>query len=102
MRPDLSSVLAMLLFAAGLAFNALNAEAAAPVNDRCAGAILISSNGPFPYFTAPVDISEATLVNDPGVPSCQSDVSRSVWYVFRPVVTDVYRFSTCGESGATN
>ena len=54
-----------------------------------------------------VDITDATTNNDPvvvgqPVPSCQTDVSRSVWYMFRPALTEVYRISTCGESGATN
>ena len=107
MGPDLSSLWARLLLTAAVALSAGSAAAVAPVNDRCGGAIVIPTNGPFPHFTVAVDITEATTNNDPIVvgeivPSCQPDVSRSVWYLFRPALTDVYRISTCGESGATN
>lgn len=101
MRPDLSNWWARLLLSAAiLAFPALSASAAAPVNDRCAGAIVIPATGPFPFLTAQVDITDATSTGDPPVPSCTfADVSRGVWYQFRPGTTDVYRLSTCAEAG---
>jgi PKD domain-containing protein len=110
MRPDLSRLLARLpacarkvwrsvLLALPLAGGVLSASAAIPSNDRCTNAMVIQPNGPFPYFTTPVDITDATLASDPPLPSCQSDISRSVWYTFRPTATDVYRISTCGEAG---
>ncbi|HKQ38367.1 MAG TPA: hypothetical protein VJ063_09840 [Verrucomicrobiae bacterium] len=103
MGPDVSSLWARLLLVAVLALSAESASAVAPVNDRCGGAIIIPTNGPFPHFTVPVDITEATTNNDPAPPTCAfSDLSRSVWYSFRPANTDVYRISTCGETGATN
>src|SRR5262245_6403076 len=99
MQPDLSGILFRLTFVLVLLFSGLKAQGAAPTNDRCAFAIVIPTNGPFPYLTAEVDISEATTTNDPPAPSCQSFVSRSVWYSFRPATTDSYLFSTCGEMG---
>lgn len=89
----------VLMFLAAFWAGAL--QAAPPVNDRCANAIVIPANGPFPHLTVPVDITDATLTNDPPAPPCQSDVSRSVWYVFRPALTDTYRISLCGEVTAT-
>ena len=100
MRPDSSILLVRLLCAAALVFAAQSVSSVPPVNDRCGGAIAIPAAGPFPHLTAPVDITEANLVNDPAAPSCGFELARSVWYVFRPANTDVYRFSTCGESGA--
>ena len=105
MGPDLSNVWTrlLLLLAAALVLSAGNSSAVAPVNDRCSGAIIIPTNGPFPYFTPPVDITDATTNNDPPTATCVfGDVSRSVWYSFRPATNDVYRISTCGETGATN
>ena len=104
MGPDLSNVWTrLLLLAAALVLSVGSAPGVAPVNDRCGGATIIPSTGPFPYFTVPVDITEATTNNDPVLPSCAfGDLSRSVWYTFRPANTDVYRVSTCAEAGATN
>lgn len=96
--PDLFRVLSKLLLAALFTLGALRAPAAVPVNDRCPFAIVIPTNGPFPHFTATVDITEATVINDPPLPSCQTDVSRSVWYTFRPAITDTYRITTCAAS----
>jgi hypothetical protein len=99
MRPDLSKILLAAVLIAGLE---TGATAAAPVNDRCPNAITIPNNGPFPHFTATVDITEATTTGDPPLASCRIEPvnSRSVWYLFRPGATDVYRISTCGESDA--
>lgn len=103
MGPDLSSLWIRLLLLAAALSSSGTASAVAPVNDRCGGAIIIPTNGPFPHFTAAVDITDATTNNDPAMASCVfGEVSRSVWYSFRPANTDVYRISTCAETGATN
>src|SRR5688572_2417399 len=106
MQADSSSVMArlsarLLTIAAAAIIGVSSAPAAAPPNDRCANAIVIPANGPFPHLTMPVDITDATLTNDPPAPACQTDVSRSVWYLFRPAVTDTYRITTCGEATGT-
>lgn len=94
----------MLLFrmmvAVALICGALSASAAAPVNDLCENAITIPPDGAFPHFTAPVDMTEATTNGDPPEASCLIEMasSRSVWYVFQPGQTDVYRISTCPEA----
>jgi hypothetical protein len=75
-----------------------SSQAAAPANDLCSGAQLIPTNGPFPYVTTTVDLNQATTTGDPGMPSCQGDVSRSVWYKFSPSTTATYSFTTCGTA----
>ena len=66
-----------------------------PANDQCAGAIVIPPAGPFPHLTAPVDVTFATTTGDPPLPSCQTSVSRSIWYTFTPAVTGSYTISSC-------
>src|SRR5207244_3820930 len=66
-----------------------------PANDLCAGAVVIPPAGPFPFLTSPVDITNATITGDPPIPSCQTNVSRSIWYSFTPAVTGSYTISTC-------
>ena len=66
-----------------------------PANDLCAGAIVIPPAGPFPHLTAPVDITLATTTGDPPLPSCQTSVSRSIWYTFTPATTGSYTISSC-------
>jgi hypothetical protein len=46
------------------------------------------------------DITDATTTGDPGVPSCQASISRSVWFTFTPVATGQYRISSCADQGA--
>lgn len=71
----------------------------APVNDDCAGAEVIPAAGPFPYLTAvTADITDATATGDPPAPSCQSSVSRSIWYTFTPSTTSSYTISTCADA----
>jgi hypothetical protein len=71
----------------------------APPNDRCAGAEAIPGSGPFPYLSAvTADISGATTSGDPPTPSCQSNVSRSVWYAFTPAHSGRYSFSVCAAA----
>jgi uncharacterized repeat protein (TIGR01451 family) len=80
------------------------APPSAPPNDQCGGAELIPPAGPFPYLTALIaDISSATTLGDPAGPSCQPDVSRSVWYAFTPAASGAYSFSLCadGPTGTT-
>ena len=73
----------------------------APVNDKCSGSEVIPGAGPFPYFTTSTDIMKADTTSDPGVPSCQSLLSRSVWYKFVPNLAATYTFSTCLETATT-
>lgn len=74
--------------------------AAVPANDTCAGAEVVPGSGPFPALsTVTADITEATTTGDPGVPACQTSVSRSIWYSFTPVATAVYTLSTCTDAG---
>ena len=66
-----------------------------PANDSCPGAQVIPAAGPFPLNTALIDLRDATLIAEPGVPSCQASVSRSVWYRFAPSSSGYYTFSSC-------
>ncbi len=73
----------------------VTAPAAAPPNDQCAGAEAIPAGSyPVSGSLAP-DITNATSTGDPGAPSCQAIVSRSVWYTFTPDQTAAYEISTC-------
>ena len=78
-------------------------DAAPPVNDTCAGAIVISNA--FPYLTPIVDVADATTNGDPVLPpigDCLSGpASRSIWYTFTPVVTTNYTISTCTDTTTT-
>ena len=70
-----------------------------PPNDQCGGAEPIPAAGPFPYLTAITpDISGATATGDPPPPSCQANVSRSIWYAFTPAAGGRYTFSACADS----
>lgn len=71
----------------------------APANDRCEGAEVIPGDGPFPYLTAVTsDIGGATSVGDPPLPSCQPNVSRSIWYAFAPASAGRYGITTCADA----
>jgi uncharacterized repeat protein (TIGR01451 family) len=72
---------------------------APPANDTCATAQVIPAAGPFPYLT-PVtpDITDATIAGDPPAPTCQTDVSRSIWYTFTPSVSGLYTISSCTDA----
>ena len=73
--------------------------AAIPSNDTCAGALPISPT--LPACSAVVaDITDATTTGDPTLPSCQTNVSRSVWFTFTPSSTGYYRITTCADQGA--
>jgi hypothetical protein len=72
----------------------------APANDLCTGAEVIPAAGPFPYLTSITsDITDATTAGDPSVPSCQTNVSRSIWYRFTPSTSATYTISTCAIDG---
>ncbi len=71
----------------------------APANDMCSGAEVVPNAGPFPYLTGvTTDITDATVTGDPPLPSCQTNVSRSIWYTFTPATTATYEFSTCADA----
>lgn len=75
------------------------APAPAPPNDRCEGAEVIPGAGPFPYLTSVTsDVSGATTAGDPPAPTCQPNVSRSVWYSFTPAGSGRYTFSLCADA----
>lgn len=70
----------------------------APANDTCAGAEVIPPAGPFPYLTTvTADITDATSAGDPPLPTCQTSVSRSIWYRFTPTATATYIISSCAD-----
>jgi uncharacterized repeat protein (TIGR01451 family) len=76
-----------------------NSSGSAPPNDQCGGASVIPAAGPFPYTTSlTADITGATETGDPAAPSCQPDVSRSVWYAFTPAAAGNYTFSSCADA----
>ena len=74
---------------------------AAPANDLCAGALVIPPAGPFPHLTTVVDVTNATTTGDPGIPSCQSTVSRSVGYSFTPATSGAYDIELCNPPTLT-
>ncbi|HEX5735307.1 MAG TPA: C25 family cysteine peptidase [Blastocatellia bacterium] len=72
-----------------------------PSNDLCTGAEVINGAGPFPICsTVTADVTDATMTSDPPVPSCQTNLSRSIWYRFTPSVTATYTLTTCSNDGA--
>lgn len=79
-----------------LGVTAYPAFAAPPPNDDPAGAELIPSAGPFPYYSAvTADITDATITGEP-VPGCafNGSFSRSIWYVFTPPYSTSYVVAT--------
>src|SRR5439155_25063570 len=87
--------LALLLLIAG----SHPATALPPLNDLCVGAEVIPPSGPFPYYTAVTDVSEATTIGDPSA-SCAfgNPFSHSIWYTFTPEVTSYYTLSSCADT----
>jgi hypothetical protein len=78
------------------------AHAVAPANDTVAGAFTIP-DGPYPAAGATVpDITDATAAGDPPTPSCQTTVSRSVWYRWTPSQTGFYKVSTGSDEGSAS
>jgi hypothetical protein len=75
-----------------------NTPLAPPPNDLCSGAEVIPGAGPFPHLTAVIaDITDATGTGDPPAPSCQTNLSRTIWYRFTPSVTADYTISSCAD-----
>jgi hypothetical protein len=75
---------------------------AIPANDLCPGAEVIPGAGPFPYLTSTIDLTDATITNDPPAPSCVGTVlSRSVWYHFTPAMTGDYTILSCASGTGT-
>src|SRR3954469_21351279 len=74
----------------------------ATLNDICANAEPIPSAGPFPHYTITRDITLATAVGDPPVPTCYRadlpSLNRSVWYSFTPAQTSAYTISACSDT----
>ena len=101
-----SCALALLLLGAPL-------QAAAPLstNDTCASAVTIPPAGPFPYWTAVVDISNATTNGDPSlifqdititnVFNYQTSLTHSVWFKFTPSATTNYSLSLGSDTVTT-
>lgn len=79
--------------------------AAIPPNDTCLGAIAIPGNGPFPFYTLPISIADATTgpaesaLTNAATGFCSVPVSRGVWYTFTPGTNASYTLTTC--SGGT-
>src|SRR5207247_9770950 len=79
-----------------------SALAVPPPNDTCAGAEIIPTAGPFPFYSSVVDVKDATITNDPPVPSCRSvSVTRSVWYKFIAPSTRLYTISASADTQTT-
>jgi uncharacterized repeat protein (TIGR01451 family) len=72
--------------------------AAVPTNDLCSGAEILPGAGPFPLLSSAHDITEATTAGDPPAPSCQADISRSIWFSFTPGESGLYTLSLCGDA----
>src|SRR5262245_2835847 len=87
---------AAIMLAAACSWSA--AIAAPPANDVCAQAIVVPGAGPYPYLSPVVDLADAGISGDPPAPSCQSSVSRSVWFAFTPAIDNEYTFSLCPEA----
>ena len=92
----------LVLAACLLFFSALFA-AAAPGNDLCSGAVVITNTGPFPYLTRPLIIDGAGNVGDPPLPPPEASFGTnvSVWYKFTPAASGLYTVSTAYDTGTT-
>lgn len=97
------SVVNVLLLVVLLIFSSAGvALAAPPPNDDPAGAEVIPTAGPFPYYSAVTpDITDATITGEP-VPNCPLivTISRSIWYTFTPPYSSQYVLAT-DVSGTT-
>ncbi len=71
------------------------APLAVPTNDECWGAEVIPGAGPFPHLSGTYDLTDATTAGDPPLPTCQANVSRSLWFRFTPAAGGSYTFSLC-------
>ena len=92
---------ALLTLVSGFFLSVL--AAAPPVNDTCAGALIIPRSGPFPHLTPVVDATAATVAASDPLPSNPfliPGVTRSVWYQFTPAAAGSYTLSTCSDAGS--
>ena len=93
---DLKTQLLNKRKAAAAAAPPVAAPQVAPPNDLCAGAEVIPGAGPFPFLTTTTaNITDATTAGDPPAPTCQTNISRSIWYRFTPTTTAQYTISSC-------
>lgn len=69
-----------------------------PANDTCGAAEVIPGAGPFPFDSTVHDLTDASTTGDPPTPSCQTDISRSVWFSFTPATSASYSFSVCSDA----
>jgi len=96
---DLKTQLLNERYAAAAMASPRNTPLAPPSNDLCSGGEVIPGAGPFPYVTAVTsDITDATTTGDPPLSSCQTNVSRSIWYTFTPATNGDYTISSCADA----
>lgn len=72
--------------------------AAPPPNDACSAATEI--RGLELPFTQVLDTTQATASGDPAVACASPAPGKSVWYTFRPEMSDTYAFDTSGSTPA--
>ncbi len=76
---------------------------AADLSDHCSGAVVIPSAGPFPHLTRDVDMSLATIENDPPFPPAAASfdelITHSVWFKFTPQASGLYTISSGPDTG---
>lgn len=79
--------------------------AAAPSNDRCEGAEVLSGTGPFPLVSLPWILDGATTAGDPPFPppetSFDTNITQSVWFKFTPAASGLYTISTAYDTATT-
>ena len=89
----------VLAFAASVCtLTLLPALCAAPANDTCAGAILVSS---VPFSSQVIDVRDATTNGDPDPLPPYTGLTRSIWFKFIPAASGLYTLSV-GEDTLTN
>ncbi|MHB8877881.1 MAG: beta strand repeat-containing protein [Myxococcaceae bacterium] len=89
--PVLAALASITLLAGG-------AASAQPVNDTCAGAIVIPNSGPSPQVGAvTADVTLATTAGDPTA-TCGIR-SHGVWYQYTPTITGPHAVQTCSTAG---
>src|ERR1044072_2168767 len=102
MRGLLSKTVLLVSIALAAAWAAPSALAVPPANDMVAGAIVVPP-GPYPVLSATVpDITDATLVGDPPTPSCQTNISRSIWFKWTPATSSSFTISDAVDQGAAS
>lgn len=72
-------------------------------NDECSTATVIPGAGPFPYASAPVGVSAASMSPTDPDPSCTvEETLPNIWYTFTPAVSGNYLISACGGETLTS